>query len=103
MAQEHGARFIPHGWNTAIGLAADLHLASAFPDTDLVEYIDGSPYVDAIVAEPWRLDGEGMLAIPDRPGLGIQLDNDAIARYARCAFTLILSISGGQIAVSLLN
>jgi L-alanine-DL-glutamate epimerase-like enolase superfamily enzyme len=82
MAQEHGARFIPHGWNTAIGLAADLHLASAFPDTDLVEYIDGSPYVDAIVAEPWRLDGEGMLAIPDRPGLGIQLDNDAIARYS---------------------
>ena len=49
MAQEHGARFIPHGWNTAVGLAADLQLASAFPDTDLVEYIDGSPYVDEIV------------------------------------------------------
>jgi D-galactarolactone cycloisomerase len=81
MAQEHGARFIPHGWNTAIGLAADLHLASAFPDTDLVEYIDGSPYVDDIVAEPWMLDGDGMLAIPDRPGLGIRLDPDAIARY----------------------
>ena len=70
MAQEHGVRFIPHGWNTAIGLAADLHLASAFPDTDLVEYIDGSPYVDEIVAEPWRLDADGMLAIPDSPGLG---------------------------------
>src|SRR5918995_2203034 len=28
MAQEHGARFIPHGWNTAVGLAADLQLAS---------------------------------------------------------------------------
>ena len=39
MAQEHGVRFIPHGWNTAVGLAADLHLASAFPDTDLVEYL----------------------------------------------------------------
>ena len=81
MAQEHGTRFIPHGWNTAIGLASDLHLASAFPDTDLVEYIDGSPYVDEIVAEPWRLDGDGMLAIPDSPGLGIRLDPDAIARY----------------------
>ena len=81
MAQEHGARFIPHGWNTAVGLAADLHLASAFSDTDLVEYIDGSPYVDEIVAEPWRLDGDGMLTIPDGPGLGIQLDQDAIARY----------------------
>jgi D-galactarolactone cycloisomerase len=82
MAQEHGARFIPHGWNTAVGLAADLHLASAFPDTDLVEYIDGSPYVDEIVSEPWGLDGDGLLAIPDRPGLGIQLDLDAVARFA---------------------
>jgi D-galactarolactone cycloisomerase len=81
MAQEYGARFIPHGWNTAIGLASDLHLASAFPDTDLVEYIDGSPYVDEIVTEPWRLDDDGMLAIPNRPGLGIQLDPDAIARF----------------------
>jgi D-galactarolactone cycloisomerase len=82
MAQEHGARFIPHGWNTAVGLAADLHLASAFPDTNLVEYIDGSPYVDDIVSEPWGLDGDGMLAIPDRPGLGLQLDLDAVARFA---------------------
>jgi L-alanine-DL-glutamate epimerase-like enolase superfamily enzyme len=81
MADEHDVRFIPHGWNTAIGLAADMHLASAFPRTDLVEYIDGSPYVDEIVAEPWRLDADGMLAIPDRPGLGIRLDADAIARY----------------------
>jgi D-galactarolactone cycloisomerase len=81
MAQEHNIRFIPHGWNTAVGLAADLHLASAFPDTDLVEYIDGSPYVDEIVAEPWRLDADGMLPIPDRPGLGITLDLDAVARY----------------------
>jgi D-galactarolactone cycloisomerase len=81
MAQEHGVRFIPHGWNTAIGLAADLHLASAFPATDLVEYIDGSPYVDEIVAEPWRLDDNGMLVIPDGPGLGVGLNWDAVARY----------------------
>jgi D-galactarolactone cycloisomerase len=82
MAQEHGARFIPHGWNTAIGLAADLHLASVFPDTDLVEYIDGSPYVDEIVIDPWRLDADGMLPIPDAPGLGIRLDMDAVARFS---------------------
>jgi L-alanine-DL-glutamate epimerase-like enolase superfamily enzyme len=82
MAQEHGVRFIPHGWNTAVGLAADLHLASAFPDTDLVEYIDGSPYVDELVADPWRLDADGMLAIPDGPGLGIRLDMEAVARFS---------------------
>lgn len=81
MANEFGMRFIPHGWNTAVGLAADLHLASAFPTTDLVEYIDGSPYVDEIVATPWILDADGMLPIPDRPGLGIQLDLDAVSRF----------------------
>lgn len=81
LAQEHGVRFIPHGWNTAVGVAADLQLASAFPDTDLVEYLHGSPYVDGIVAQPWRLDADGFLPIPDRPGLGLALDRDAIARY----------------------
>jgi L-alanine-DL-glutamate epimerase-like enolase superfamily enzyme len=83
MAQEHGVRFIPHGWNTAVGLAADLQLASAFADTDLVEYLTGSPFIDAIVAGGWTLDAEGMLPIPDGPGLGIRLDSEALTRYTR--------------------
>jgi len=81
-AEEHGVRFIPHGWNTAIGLAVDLQLASALPATDLVEYLVGSPYVDDIVTVPWKLDAEGMLAIPEGPGLGVELDMKAIERYA---------------------
>ena len=88
MAQEHGVRFIPHGWNTAVGLAADLQLASAFPDTDLVEYLAGSPYVDEIAAGGWRLDAEGMLPISEKPGLGLELDRDAVARYTRGATLL---------------
>ena len=82
LAQEHGIRFIPHGWNTALGLAADLHLASAFPDTDLVEYIAGSAYVDDLTEDGFELDADGMLAIPDRPGLGIALDPDKVAKYS---------------------
>ncbi len=82
VAQDHGIRFIPHGWNTALGLAADLHLASAFVDTDLVEYLVGAPYIDEIVIGGWSLDADGMLAIPDRPGLGVTIDLDAVARYA---------------------
>ena len=81
MAREHGVRFIPHGWNTAVGLAADLQLASAFPDTDLVEYLNGSPFIDDIVAEPWRLDAGAMLSIPEMPGLGLRLNPDALAKY----------------------
>lgn len=82
MAQENGVRFIPHGWNTALGLAADLHLASAFPATEFVEYITGSPYIDELTVGGWQLDEEGMLAIPDTPGLGVTLDLDAVSRYA---------------------
>src|SRR5687768_11612543 len=81
MAQEHGVKFIPHGWNTAVGLAADLQLASAFPGTDLVEYLNGSPFIDEIIAEPWRLDADGMLPIPDAPGLGLKLNREAVAKH----------------------
>jgi D-galactarolactone cycloisomerase len=82
MAQDHGVRFIPHGWNTAVGLAADLQLASAFPGTDLVEYLTGSPFIDDITIGGWCLDQEGMLTIPSEPGLGLTLDPDAIAKYS---------------------
>jgi D-galactarolactone cycloisomerase len=81
MARDNGVRFIPHGWNTAVGLAADLQLASAFPETDLVEYLNGSPFIDEIAAEPWRLDADGMLPIPATAGLGLQLNADAVAKY----------------------
>jgi L-alanine-DL-glutamate epimerase-like enolase superfamily enzyme len=81
MAEENGVRFIPHGWNTALGLAADLQLASAFRNTDLVEYLTGSPFIDDLVATPWKLDADGMLPIPDGPGLGISLNPDAVEKY----------------------
>lgn len=83
MAEENGVRFIPHGWNTAVGLAADLQLAAAFAQTDFVEYLTGSPYIDKLVATPWKLDADGMLAIPDAPGLGLTLDMDAVRFYGR--------------------
>jgi L-alanine-DL-glutamate epimerase-like enolase superfamily enzyme len=78
MANAFGVRYIGHGWNTAVGLAADLHLAASFATTDFVEYIGGSPYVDEITTQNWKLDSEGMLEIPQKPGLGIELDKDAL-------------------------
>jgi L-alanine-DL-glutamate epimerase-like enolase superfamily enzyme len=81
MAQEFGVRYIGHGWNTAIGFAADLQLAAALPTASLVEYIGGSPYLDDIKLGGWQLDSEGFVSIPDRPGLGIELDPEGLARY----------------------
>lgn len=82
LAGEQGVHFIPHGWNTAVGLASDLQIASAFPGTDLVEYLTGSPFIDGLTTEPWRLDEDGMLPIPDKPGLGIEVDISALAQYS---------------------
>ncbi len=82
-ANENGIKFVPHGWNTALGLAADLHLASAFPGTDLVEYLTGSPFIDEIAAGGWTLDADGMLPIPTKPGLGIEVNLDALSEYSR--------------------
>lgn len=81
MANDCGVKFIPHGWNTAVGLAADLQLASAIPGTDFVEYLTGSPFIDEITQGGWQLDSEGMLNIPDHPGLGLTLDPDAVEKY----------------------
>jgi D-galactarolactone cycloisomerase len=81
MAEDRGLRMIPHGWNTAIGLAADLQIASANRTTNLVEYLTGSPFIDELSSDPWKLDSEGMLSIPEGPGLGVSLNMDAVERY----------------------
>ncbi|MDQ3505555.1 MAG: mandelate racemase/muconate lactonizing enzyme family protein [Actinomycetota bacterium] len=82
MAADFGVQFIAHGWNTAIGLAADLQLASSLPGTNLVEYKTGSPYIDDLVAGGFTLDSDGMLAVPDGPGLGLHLDLDVLEQYS---------------------
>ncbi len=81
MAQDFGVRYVGHGWNTALGVAADLQLATAFPNVDLVEFIGGSPYVDGILKKPFKLDKKGMLEIPNLPGLGVEIDKEKLALY----------------------
>jgi len=81
MAYEHNIQWVPHGWNTAIGLAADLHLSAAMPVARYVEYLTPSPYLEAIITEPFRVDADGYLPIPDRPGLGIEINREALKYY----------------------
>jgi L-alanine-DL-glutamate epimerase-like enolase superfamily enzyme len=80
-AQDHGIAFVGHGWNTAVGLAADLQLAAALPNVELVEYKTGSRYIDDLTVDGFALDADGMLAVPDRPGLGIELDPERVAHH----------------------
>ena len=82
MAYDHQVQLVPHGWNTAVGLAADLQLVAALPDASYVEYITPSPYIEDILKTPFKLDTEGMLTIPSAPGLGIELDYAALERMS---------------------
>jgi L-alanine-DL-glutamate epimerase-like enolase superfamily enzyme len=82
LAYEHNVQLVPHGWNTAVGLAADLHLTAALPVARYVEYLTPSPYLDELVTTPFHLDPEGLLAVPTSPGLGIELDRAALKRFA---------------------
>jgi D-galactarolactone cycloisomerase len=80
LAADHNVQVVPHGWNTAVGLAADLQLSAAIPVARYVEYLTPSAYIDELTAEPFRLDAEGRLPIPSRPGLGVDLDADKLKR-----------------------
>jgi L-alanine-DL-glutamate epimerase-like enolase superfamily enzyme len=83
MAQDHGALLVPHGWNTGIGVAADLALTAALPVARWIEYQTGVPYIEEIIDPPFKLDADGMLRVPTGPGLGVKLNPDAVRRYTR--------------------
>jgi L-alanine-DL-glutamate epimerase-like enolase superfamily enzyme len=81
-AYDHNVQFVSHGWNTAVGLAADLHLAASLPVARFVEFLTPAPYIEQILTQPFQLDGEGLLPIPEGPGLGIELNREALRRFA---------------------
>jgi D-galactarolactone cycloisomerase len=82
LAYDHNVQFVSHGWNTAVGLAADLQLAAALPVAHYVEYLTPAPYIEDIITQPFELDSDGLLTIPDTPGLGIELNREALKRFA---------------------
>jgi len=81
MAYEHNILLVPHGWNTAVGLAADLHLTAALPVARYVEYLTPSPYLDLLITEPFRPDAQGYLHVPTAPGLGVELNREALKQF----------------------
>jgi L-alanine-DL-glutamate epimerase-like enolase superfamily enzyme len=79
--------FTPHTWTNGIGLLANLAVAAGVGGGPFLEFPYDPPgwtpeRRDAILATPVRPDPDGVLRVPRTPGLGIELDEDAIARYA---------------------
>lgn len=82
-AEDHGIMIVPHGWNTGIGLAADLHLVAAAGNARWVEFLTPEPYMDDVFETPLQLDADGLLTIPDEPGYGFKWSAAGIHRLSR--------------------
>jgi D-galactarolactone cycloisomerase len=84
-------RLSPHVWGSGIGLAAAVHYVAALPPwphadnvpkPSLVEYDVGeNPLRFGVLREPLAAE-DGFIAVPDGPGLGIEVDEEAFERYA---------------------
>jgi L-rhamnonate dehydratase len=74
MAAAHDRRTVPHGWNTTITLAANLHVHAALGNDEPAEFSTSLlPLRWGATREPIVVDPDGAMAVPDRPGLGVTL------------------------------
>jgi D-galactarolactone cycloisomerase len=80
-AFDHNILMVSHGWNTAIGLAADLQLAAAMPVARYVEYLTPCAYIEDLCTKPFVIDEEGFLEISTQPGLGVELDREKVKQF----------------------
>ena len=79
-ASPNGIEIIPHGWNTAVGLAADLHFQATAPNEKycMVEVWPHQSIDRLLKHNPFALDNEGKIAVPTGAGLGVELNEDFI-------------------------
>ena len=85
IAEDRKRLIVPHCWKSALGIAASAHLAAA---TSVCPYIEFLPA--ALSESPLRREliidelsvVDGQIRFPDRPGLGVELNRDAIERFS---------------------
>lgn len=93
MATAFGVRYVPHVWGCGIGLATALQLLAVLPHSPprhtplepMLEFDRSEhPFRQAVLKVPLEHEA-GVVAIPEGPGLGIEVDRDAIARFTVAA------------------
>jgi L-alanine-DL-glutamate epimerase-like enolase superfamily enzyme len=89
LAADHDLMVVPHGWKTGITVAATSHLAAVTPQLPFFEFVPPdlaeSRLRRELVRDELTLGDDGLLALPQRPGLGIELDRDALAEFSEAA------------------
>ena len=89
MAEPYYVQMSPHNYNsTAVGLAATLQASAVIPNFVITEYfINFQDTGDAITTHPFKVE-EGCIRLPTAPGLGIDINQDALKDYAYKEFPM---------------
>jgi len=88
LAAERGRIVVPHGWKTGITVAATAHLAAVVEHMPFFEFVPQQVAESALRRELVTDELElvdGRLALPERPGLGIELNREALERFEEAA------------------
>jgi L-alanine-DL-glutamate epimerase-like enolase superfamily enzyme len=82
LAQAYGLPVIPHVFSSAVSSIANMHLIASLPNAGLLEFDQNiNPLRTDLFAEPIAPTSEGKVRLPDRPGLGVTLNQATIDRY----------------------
>jgi D-galactarolactone cycloisomerase len=86
LGEIHRKLVAPHHGGGGLGLAAHLHLACAIPNSSYFEMLHEPPGMSAddfqwYLAEPLRVNPDGDIIAPDKPGLGVEPDPDKLAKF----------------------
>ena len=89
MADTYHIAVSPHNFNsTSIGLAATIHAAAGMPNFILTEYFVNFEEVARTICPNALTPVDGMITLPSGPGLGVEIDEAALADYAYRPFAL---------------
>ena len=81
LAEQWNTLLVPHSWSSAINLTAALHLVASLAKGFFVEYrTAATPLMSAILKDPPKVE-DGYIRVPDKPGLGIELNEQTIEKY----------------------
>jgi len=84
-AEARGVRIIPHSWASDILLSATLHVIATLAHAEYIEFnVTDNPLRTQLLKRPLRVEN-GALRVPDEPGLGVELNEETVARYRRPA------------------
>lgn len=84
MAYQRGLLCVPHAWCHMIGVAAEIHLAAVVPNMPYFEYpcaVPDSPIISELLLPKPLPDKDGFIEVPERPGLGFELNRQTVDRY----------------------